>query len=384
MAHESDHSSEVDRQFRDAVRRLAETRVKPYAAAVDDDARFPNEAVEAFRALDLPGLAFPEALDGGGGDLQAQVVAVEEMARVCASSALVLLIPWAALAPLVAFGDEALKRRIVPDVAAGQVLASFCLTEPGGGSDLPGLNTKAERTGDFWRLSGHKRFISNAGWSEWYAVLARTGDRRFGVFMVHRDDPGIAFGKPERKMGTRGCPTADVILDGCTIPGDRVVGDPAEGYGYMMKTLTYTRPLVAAHALGIAQGALDEAIRYTATRTQFQTPISRFQIVRGMAADMITAVEAARGLLYRSVAIAGEGDDDRARAFVAMAKLFCSNTAMKVTTDAVQLHGGYGYIKDYPVERMMRDAKVTQIWEGTNQIQQLLIAKYAYADGERR
>jgi alkylation response protein AidB-like acyl-CoA dehydrogenase len=377
MSHITMDMTEAYDEFRANVRRLAETQIKPHAANVDDESRFPREAAASFKSLDLHGLAFPEELGGGGGDLKAQVIAVEEIAAVCASSALVLLIPWAALAPLVKFGATPLRNRIVADVASGRSLASFCLTEPSGGSDLPGLKTKAERVGDGWRISGHKRFISNANVSEWYSVLARTGEKAFGVFMVHRDDPGVCFGREERKMGNRGCPTADVIFDDCIVPNDRVLGDPSQGYAYMMETLTYTRPLVGAHALGIAQGALNEAIAYTKQRTQFGTSVSRFQLVRGLIAEMTTAVEAARSLLYRAVEIAAV-NDERSRAFSSMAKLFCSDTAMSVTVNAVQLHGGYGYIKDYPVERMMRDAKVTQIWEGTNQIQQLLVAKYAY------
>ncbi len=368
--------------FRANVRRLAETRIAPHAASVDEEARFPIEAREAFQAMELAGLAFPSLLGGGDADLMAQVIAVEEIARVCASAALVLLIPWAALTPLVRHGSPSLRQQIVPGVASGRSLASFCLTEPSGGSDLPGLKTKAKRAADGWRIDGRKRFISNAGWSEWYAVLARTDDDGFGVFYVHRDDTGISFGAPERKMGVRGSPLADVILEDCRIPPDRVIGDPRQGYAYMMQTLTYTRPLVAAHALGIAQGALDQAIAYTAQRKQFDSVVARFQLVRGMVADMTTRIEAARSLLYRAVERA-DANDDEARAFAAMAKLFCSDTAMAVTTDAVQLHGGYGYLKDYPVERMMRDAKVTQIWEGTNQIQQLLIAKHAFSGFER-
>ena len=363
--------------FRASVRRMAETRIAPHAARVDDAAEFPVDSLKAFQALELCGLPFPAELSGSGGDLMAQVIAVEAVARVCASSAIILLIPWASLAPLVKHGSESLKKAIVPDVASGRSLASFCLTEPGGGSDLPGLKTRAERVAGGWLLNGQKRFISNAGYSDWYAVLARTGEKAFGVFLVHKSDHGFSIGHYERKMGTRGSPTADVHLDDLVIPEDRVIGDPSQGYAYMMDTLTYTRPLVGAHALGIAQGALDEAVRYTAERTQFQSKLNKFQLVRAMIADMATKIEAARSLLYRSVAIA-ESNDDRARAFVAMAKITCSNAAMEVTTDAVQLHGGYGYMKDYPVERMMRDAKVTQIWEGTNQIQQMLVAKYIY------
>lgn len=366
-------------EFRRQLRRLSERRIQPHAADVDDAARFPNEAIEGFKQMGLCGLPFPEALGGGAGELIAQVMAVEEVARVCGSSALVLLIPWAALTPLVRFGSEALKREIVPKVAVGEFGASFCLTEPDGGSDLPGLKTSAKRVAGGWVLNGQKRFISNVGWSAWYAVLARSSQKTYGVFMVHRDDQGFSIGRHERKMGVRGSPLADILLDDCFVPESRVVGDPEKGYQYMMETLTYTRPLVSAHALGLAQGALDQAVKYTASRTQFNSKVSRFQMVRGMVADMTIAVEAARSLLYRTVDEA-EANDDRARAFASMAKTFCTDTAMSVTTDAVQLHGGYGYTKDYPVERMMRDAKVSQIWEGTNQIQRLLVAKYAYQD----
>jgi len=369
----------IHEEFREQVRRLANEAVKPHAAVVDDEEQFPTASIEAFKALELNGLPFPEELGGANGDLLSQVIAIEEIARVCGSSALVLFIPWAALTPLVWFGSESLKKKIVPAVAAGRCGASFCLTEPGGGSDLPGLKTRAERVSDGWLLNGQKRFISNVGWSEWYAILARVSEQAFGVFMVHRDDPGFSIGRHERKMGMRGSPTADVLLEDCLIPDDRVVGDPGKGYDYMMQTLTYTRPLVSAQALGLAQGALDEAVRYTAERTQFKSKVSRFQMVRGMVADMAIAVETARAILYRAVDIAGV-NDDRARCFASIAKTYCTDTAMSVTTDAVQLHGGYGYMKEYPVERMMRDAKVTQIWEGTNQIQRLLVAKYVYQD----
>jgi len=371
-------AEEVYEAHRATLRRFAEAEIKPFAAIVDEEARFPSESVQALLKLDLPGLAFPQSLGGSAGDLMAQVLAVEEIARVCACTAHIMLTCWVAMMPLVNAGDPALQRQIVPDVAAGRAQASFCLTEPGGGSNVAGITTTGERVEGGWRLNGGKRFISNAGVADWYAVLARNSEKGFGIFMVHRDDPGVSFGRPERKMGTRGSPLADVIFSDCLIPQDRVVGDPTEGYATMMQILTYSRPLIAAQALGIAQGALDEAIAYTSHRTQFGQTISRFQITRGMIADMNAAVEAARSLLYRCVMIAGK-NDDRARAFASMAKLVCSNTAMSVTTDAVQLHGGYGYTSDYPVERMMRDAKVTQIWEGANQIQQLLIAKHAFA-----
>jgi alkylation response protein AidB-like acyl-CoA dehydrogenase len=371
-------SGGLHEDFRLQVRRLAEQRIKPNAAAVDEAASLPVASIEAFRELGLNGLPFPEALGGAGAELMSQIVAVEEIGRVCGSSALVLLISWAALTPLVWFGSQELQRQIVPDVAAGRCGASFCLTEPSGGSDLRGIGTRAERVADGWRLNGRKRFISNVGWSHWYAVLARVGQDGFGVFMVHRDDPGFSIGRHERKMGMRGSPTADLIFEDCRVPAARVVGDPEKGHDYMIQTLTYTRPLVSAHALGIAQGALDESVSYTATRKQFGSRVSDFQLVRGMVADMAIAVEAARALLYRTVEIVASANDGRARSFASMAKTLCSDTAMKVTVDAVQLHGGYGYMKDYAVERMMRDAKVCQIWEGTNQIQRLLVAKYVY------
>lgn len=376
-------NSNEHEEFRRQVRRMAEDRIKPGAADVDEESRFPTTSIDAFRSLGLCGLPFPETLDGAGADLQSQIIAVEEVARVCGSSSLVLLIPWAALTPLIWFGDESLQKQIVPDVAAGRCGASFCLTEPGGGSDLRGIRTRAERVADGWRINGQKRFISNVGWSHWYAVLARVGAEGFGVFMVHHKDPGFSVGRHERKMGMRGSPTADLIFEDCVLPAQRVVGDPERGHEYMIQTLTYTRPLVSAQALGLAQGALDESLSYTVGRNQFGKPVSDFQMVRGMVADMAIAVEASRALLYRTVDIVAEANDDRARAFASMAKTQCSDTAMKVTVDAVQLHGGYGYIKDYPVERMMRDAKVSQIWEGTNQIQRLLVAKYMYQAAQR-
>lgn len=369
----------VQDEFRQQVRRLAESKIAPHAAVVDDESLFPDRSVAAFRSLELNALPFSHQLGGSDADLLLQVIAVEEIARVCGSSALVLFIPWAAITPLAWFGSEQLKQQIIPEIASGNSGASFCLTEPGGGSDLPGLKTNARKVDGGWLLNGQKRFISNVGWSSWYAVLARISERDFGVFMVHRDDPGFSIGKLERKMGMRGSPTADILLEDCLIPEARVVGEPGKGYQYMMQTLTYTRPLVSAQALGLAQGALEQAISYTAERTQFGTPVSRFQMIRGMVADMAIAVEASRSMLYRAVEVAGD-NDDRARAFASMAKTFCTDTAMSVTTDAVQLLGGYGYMKDYPVERMMRDAKVSQIWEGTNQIQRLLVAKYMYQD----
>ncbi|MEP6786760.1 MAG: acyl-CoA dehydrogenase family protein, partial [Sphingomonadales bacterium] len=291
-------TEEIYEAHRQNLRRFAEAEIKPFAAAVDEAARFPSESIVALRKLDLPGLPFAPSLGGSDGDLMAQVLAVEEIARVCACTAHLMLTSWVAMMPLVVAGTAELQSRIVPDVAAGRAQASFCLTEPGGGSNVAGIKTTSERALGGWLLNGNKRFISNAGVADWYVVLARNAAGGFGIFMVHRDDPGISFGRPERKMGTRGSPLADVLFNDCIIPEDRVVGDPAGGYAVMMEILTYSRPLIAAHALGIAQGALDEAVAYTSQRMQFDQTLSRFQMTRAMVADMMTAVEAARSLLY--------------------------------------------------------------------------------------
>jgi alkylation response protein AidB-like acyl-CoA dehydrogenase len=367
-------------QFRSSVRRLAVEKVAPHAAEVDRSRNLPEASLKAFRDANLIGLPFPEEFGGQGGDLMAQVIAIEEIACVCATSAVTLFTSWIVLDPLVRYGSKHLIEEIVRPVASGQKVAAWCLTEPTGGSDLAGIKTRAEKTPDGWVLNGSKRFITNATWADWYMVLARTGEKRtFGIFAVHRDDPGISFGTKERKMGIRGSPTADVMLDNCKISDERVVGDPCKGYEYMNIGLTNSRPVIAAEALGIAQGALDEAVKYTKERVQFGQPVSRFQMIRGMVADMAIKVESSRALLYRAVEMV-EHDPVKARAFASMAKTLCSDTAMSVTTDAVQLHGGYGYLEDYPVERMMRDAKITQIYEGTNQIQRLIIAKHVYGD----
>ncbi|AIJ23178.1 acyl-CoA dehydrogenase family protein [Amycolatopsis methanolica] len=364
--------------FRFSVRRLAADKIAPHAADVDDKERFPEEAWAALRAADLPGLPYDEKLGGSGADLLSQVIAVEEVAAACASSALVMLVNWAGTSTVVSHGSDELRAEVVPRVAAGDAGAAWCMTEPTVGSDLSGIRTTATRDGDDWVLNGQKRFISNAPWAEWYAVLARTGEQDFGVFMVRNDDAGISFGPHEKKMGMRGSPTTDVLLEDCRIPGGRVVADPVQGYRYINGELNTSRALIAAQALGIAQGAFDAAVAYTCDRRQFGQSLSRFQLLRGMVADMAVKIESARALLYDAVALISAGDP-RARSRVSMAKLLCSDNAMSVATDALQLHGGYGFTRDYPVERMMRDVKITQIYEGTNQIQRLVIAKDVYA-----
>jgi alkylation response protein AidB-like acyl-CoA dehydrogenase len=363
--------------FRRSVRQLAEEKIAPNAADVDDKERFPIEAWQAMREAELPGLAHPVELGGSDGDLLSQVIAVEEVATACGTSSHVLLVNWAGTSTVLSHGSDELRAEVVPNVASGEIGAGWCLTEPTAGSDLSGITTTAKRESDGWVLNGQKRFISNAPWAHWYAVLARSGESEFGIFMVHKNDDGVSFGPHERKMGMRGSPTADVFLDNCFVSSSRVVGDPYEGYRYIIDELNGSRALIAAQALGIAQGAFNAAVAYTAERIQFGQPLSRFQMVRGIVADMAVRIESARALLYEAVRLISAGDH-QARAKASMAKLLCSDNAMSVTTDAVQLHGGYGYIRDYPVERMMRDAKITQIYEGTNQIQRLIVAKSVY------
>ncbi|MFD2415569.1 acyl-CoA dehydrogenase family protein [Amycolatopsis pigmentata] len=370
--------TDVHADFRAIVRKLATERIAPHAADVDERERFPEEAWQAIVEADLAGLAHPEHLGGSGADLLSQVIAIEEIAAACMTTSHVLLVNWAGTCTILSHGSDELRKLVVPRVASGQAGAGWCLTEPTAGSDVAGLTTTATKVDGGWRLNGLKRFISNAPWGTWFAVLARTGESSHGVFIVHRDDPGLSFGPHERKMGLRGSPTADIVLDDCFVPNVRVVGDPTQGYRYIMGELNGSRALIAAQALGVAQGAFDAALTYTSERSQFGQPVSRFQMVRGMVADMAVRLASARALLYEAVALIEAGHPE-ARARAAMAKLLCSDNAMSVTTDAVQLFGGYGYIRDYPVERMMRDAKITQIYEGTNQIQRTIIAKAAYA-----
>lgn len=371
------------REFRDNLRRLALDKVAPHAAAYDRDGRFPEESLEAFKQLGLVGLAFNENNGGQGGDVLAQCIALEEIARVCASSSLTLMVIWAGLVPVAKHGGPELIEKVVRPAMAGGTVASICLTEPHCGSDLFGLKTTAKRDGSDWLINGQKRYISNAGRSDWYTVLARTSEKKFGLFSVHRDDPGFVVGKKETKLGIKGSPTADLNFDDCRIPGFRAVGDETKGYDYISDSLTWTRTLIGAQALGIAQGALDQAVKYTSERQQFGQILSKFQMLRGMIAEMATAIEAGRSLLYCAAQAIDQGDPN-ARKLGSMAKLFCSDTAMKATVDALQMHGGAGYMADFPIERMMRDAKITQIYEGANEIQKLIVAKEVYDQRSHR
>lgn len=372
------HYDETYEAFREQVRRFALEQVAPYAAVIDEEERPPLEAYEASLALGLPGLPFAEQYGGQEGDVVTQLITIEELARVCASSATTISTCWIMMI-LQNFGTDAQKESIIPKVIAGEYRTGWCLSEPRGGSDLMGVVTSAQRSDDGWLLNGTKRFTTNGGWADWYLVFARTQEDEFGIFLVHKDDQGVSFGAQEKKMGLRGSPTSDVILEDCLIPLDRVVGEPGKGRDYIRAGLLNSRLKYCAHGLGIAQGALDEAIAYTQEREQFGRPIASFQMIKGMIADMATKVEAARSMMMHTATLVMNNHPD-ARKFASMSKVLCTDAAMSVATDAVQLHGGYGYLKDYAVERMFRDAKITQIWEGTNQIQRLLIAKEVFRD----
>jgi alkylation response protein AidB-like acyl-CoA dehydrogenase len=364
--------------LRDAVRALAEAKIAPYAAAVDEEARFPREALTALVANDLHAVHVPEEFGGAGADALATVIVIEEVARVCASSSLIPAVNKLGSLPVILSGSEALKKKYLTPLAKGDGMFSYCLSEPDAGSDAAGMKTRAVRDGDHYVLSGVKRWITNAGESEYYTVMAVTDPAKrskgISAFVVEKSDEGVSFGAPEKKLGIKGSPTREVYLDNVRIPADRMIGEEGTGFATAMKTLDHTRITIAAQALGIAQGALDYAKGYVKERKQFGKPIADFQGIQFMLADMAMKIEAARQLTYAAAAKSERGDADLTFQGAA-AKCFASDVAMEVTTDAVQLLGGYGYTRDYPVERMMRDAKITQIYEGTNQVQRIVMAR---------
>ncbi|GAA2929936.1 acyl-CoA dehydrogenase [Actinospica acidiphila] len=370
--------SEEHDMLRDAVRSLAEAKIAPHAAAVDEEARFPREALDALVANDLHAVHVPEEYGGAGADALATVIVIEEVARVCASSSLIPAVNKLGSLPVILSGSEALKKKYMAPLAKGEGMFSYCLSEPDAGSDAAGMKTRAVRDGDFWVLNGVKRWITNAGESEFYTVMAVTDPEKrskgISAFVVEKSDPGVSFGAPEKKLGIKGSPTREVYLDNVRIPADRMIGEEGTGFATAMKTLDHTRITIAAQALGIAQGALDYAKGYVKERKQFGKPIADFQGVQFMLADMAMKIEAARQLTYAAAAKSERNDSDLTFQGAA-AKCFASDVAMEVTTDAVQLLGGYGYTRDYPVERMMRDAKITQIYEGTNQVQRIVMAR---------
>ncbi|MGW1757812.1 acyl-CoA dehydrogenase [Streptomyces mirabilis] len=370
--------SEEHDMLRDAIRSLAEAKIAPYAAVVDEEARFPQEALDALVSSDLHAVHVPESYGGAGADALATVIVIEEVARVCASSSLIPAVNKLGSLPVILSGSEALKQKYLTPLAKGDGMFSYCLSEPDAGSDAAGMKTKAVRDGDDYVLNGVKRWITNAGVSEYYTVMAVTDPTKrskgISAFVVEKSDEGVSFGAPEKKLGIKGSPTREVYLDNVRIPADRMIGEEGTGFATAMKTLDHTRITIAAQALGIAQGALDYAKGYVQERKQFGKAIADFQGIQFMLADMAMKIEAARQLTYAAAAKSERGDSDLTFQGAA-AKCFASDVAMEVTTDAVQLLGGYGYTRDYPVERMMRDAKITQIYEGTNQVQRIVMAR---------
>ena len=371
--------SEDHEELRAAVRSVAEDKIAPHAAEVDETATFPKVSYDALVASDFHAPHIGEQYGGVGADALATCIVIEEVARVCVSSSLIPAVNKLGTMPLILAASDELKARYLPPVARGEAMFAYGLSEREAGSDTASMKCRAKADGDDWVLNGAKAWITNAGVSQFYTVLAVTdpeGKRGSNVsaFVVEKSDAGFTFGDLERKMGIKGSPTRELIFEGCRIPGDRMVGEPGQGLKIALATLDHTRVTIGAQAVGIAQGALDFALGYVKERSQFGKHIAQFQGVQFMLADMAMKLEAARQMVYVAASKSERGDKDLPF-FGAAAKCFASDVAMQITTDAVQLLGGAGYVKDYPVERMMRDAKITQIYEGTNQIQRIVMAR---------
>ncbi|NYF57003.1 acyl-CoA dehydrogenase family protein [Micromonospora purpureochromogenes] len=364
--------------IREAVREVCAAKVAPNAAEADETGEFPKASYDALRAADFHAPHIPVEYGGAGADALATAIVIEEVARACGSSSLIPAVNKLGTMPLILAGSEELKQKYLTRVASGDAMFSYCLSEPEAGSDAASMTTRAVRDGDHWVLNGVKRWITNAGVSEYYTVFAVTDptarSRGISAFVVEKADAGVSFGAPEKKLGIKGSPTREVYLDNVRIPADRMIGAEGTGFATAMQTLDHTRVTIAAQAVGIAQGALDYAKGYVSERKQFGKAIAEFQGIQFMLADMGMKLEAARQLTYAAAGKSERGDADLTY-FGAAAKCFASDAAMEITTDAVQLLGGYGYTRDYPVERMMRDAKITQIYEGTNQVQRIVMAR---------
>ncbi len=368
------------REIRALVRSLARERIAPRAAEIDKSAEFPWDIVELFRENAIFSTLADEEYGGVGASALTTFVSIEEISKACATSGLLLAVQELGALAFKLLGSEEQKRRFLPKLASGEWLSAYALTEPGAGSDAAAMLTEARRDGDDYVLDGSKRFITNAGVAGVYIVFAKTdaaaGHKGISAFAVEADRPGLEIGRIEPKMGIKGSTTGEVFLNGCRVESANRIGEEGDGFRLAMRILDRSRPGIAAQALGLAQGATDYAVEYARTRETMGEPIAHHQLVAAMLADMETRCEAARGLLYRCGQMIDDGiDGPELTKLSAITKLFCSDTAMAVTTDAVQVLGGYGYMQEYPVERMMRDAKVTQIYEGTNQIQRLVIAR---------
>ncbi|MCK4851840.1 MAG: acyl-CoA dehydrogenase family protein [Candidatus Omnitrophica bacterium] len=369
--------TEEQQMIKDLCRQIAEEKIKPVAAEYDETAEFAWDIMKILAESDICGIYIPEEYGGMGGGVFELAIATEQLSWGCGGISLGFAATGLGAFPLLLYGNEGQKAEYLPDIAAGRKLASFALTEAEAGSDAGSIKTSAKKDGDHYIINGTKQWITNAGEAEIYTVIAMTnkskGARGASAFIVEKDTPGLSFGKKENKMGIRSSATREVIFTDCRVPAKNLLGREGLGFIIAMKTFDNSRPGVAAQALGIAQRALDEAVPYTHERRQFGQAISSFQGVQFMLADMGTQLEAARALIYSAARMIDSGARNVAKVS-AMCKMYASDVAMKVTTDAVQLLGGYGYMKEYPVEKLMRDAKITQIYEGTNQIQRSVIA----------
>jgi alkylation response protein AidB-like acyl-CoA dehydrogenase len=378
--------TEEQTMLRHAVRRMAEQRIAPRAAEIDETMEFPWDIKEAIQEMALFSIIFPEEYGGTGPDQLSLCLAVEEIARVCVSSSLILQVQALGATPLLIAGSDEQKSKYCPPLASGEKLCAFGFTEPEAGSDLAAITTKAVLHGDTYIINGRKCFISNGSVADILVIFASTdpeaGHRGISAFIVEKGVPGFSIGKIENKMGVRASPAAELLFDDCEVPRENLLGTEGEGFGIGMRTFDESRTVIAAQAVGLAQGALDFAVDYAKNRVQFGAPIAKLEGIEFLLAEMAAQVEAARYLTYKAASLVGK--DGRELSYLAAAaKLVASDAAMRVTTDAVQVAGGYGYMKDFPVERMMRDAKITQIYEGTNQVMKLVMAR-RYLLSDRR
>jgi alkylation response protein AidB-like acyl-CoA dehydrogenase len=375
-----DPLSDEQREIRDLVRTIARERIAPRAAEIDKSGEFPWDVVEVFRENDLFGIMFDETYGGIGESSLMTFVTIEELSKVCATSGLIIAVQELGSLGIKLAGSEEQKQRFLPKLATGEWLAAYALTEPESGSDSAAMRTTAVPDGDSYVISGGKRFITSAGVASVYVVFAKTDpeSRHSGIsaFVVEADTLGFEVGRIEPKMGIKGSTTGEIFFNDCRVPAANLLGAEGEGFKIAMRILDRSRPGIGAQGLGLAQGATDYAVDYAKSRETMGKPIGQHQLIAAMLADMETKCEAARGLLYKVGQLIDEDENGpELTKLSAMAKLYCTDVAMEVTTDAVQVLGGYGYIQEYPVERMMRDAKITQIYEGTNQIQRLVIAR---------
>jgi len=372
------HLSEDEQALIEAIREIARERVAPRAAEIDQSGEYPWDMRELLAQQDILAMPFPEAYGGLGSSELAVVMAIEELSRHCATTGLILAVQQLGAMPILLAGSEEQKRTYLPLLASGEWLAAYGLTESGSGSDAAAMQTFAERRGEKYILNGSKRFITNGGLAQVNSIFAITdrsaGTRGISSFIVQKDFPGFSVGRIEEKMGIKGSQTAELMFQDCEVPAENLIGRAGDGFKIAMMTLDRTRIGIGAQALGIAQGALDLAVTYAKQRVQFNRPIAANQGIQFMLADMATRVQASRLLVYNAAEMLDQGDPAFACAS-SMAKMFASDSAMAVTSDAIQVLGGYGYMKEYPAERMLRDAKITQIYEGTNQIQRLVIAR---------